>query len=216
MVTTKDCELIGFDAARDRLRFDRWIGLGTIDLSSFRVAHCPGDLFHPGRLELYDWMWRDKIAGLVVDGDLTIDGNLEDNSFNGSAAFILARGDLEATTITLGGAEVVVLGDVRARGPVFNSQGAGRFEIGGSLQASHLVTDDHATMVEGAIPTRAYALGFVETAMRDKVRRVDSYREILTPTAAADLAERCGRLDGPNVALRLIEAVRSGRAALRE
>jgi hypothetical protein len=216
MITTTNCELIGYDEARDRLRFDRWIGLGSIDLSSFHIAYCPGDLVHAGRLELYDCMWRDKIAGIVVDGDLTIDGNLEDNSFNGSAAFILVRGDLEAATITLGGADVVALGDVRARGPVFNSQGGGRLEIRGSLQASHLLTDDHATLVEGATPARAYALGFVEAAMRDKVRRIDSYRDILTPVAAAEFAERCGRLDGPNIALRLIEAVRCGRAALRD
>ncbi|MBY6244032.1 hypothetical protein [Methylosinus sp. Sm6] len=216
MVTTKNCQLIGFDEARDRLRFDRWIGLCSIDLSAFRIAYCPGDLRLPGRLELHDAMWRDKIAGLVVDGDLTIDGNLEDHSGNGVAAFVLARGDLEARTITLGGADVVVLGDVRASGPVFNSRGGGRFEIGGSLQASHLVTDDHATLIEGALPARAYALGFVEAPMRHRLQRIDSYHEILTPAVAAELSEGCGRLEGANVALRVIEAVRSGRAALRD
>lgn len=209
-------ELIGFDEARDRLRFDRRIALGSLDLSQFHVAYCPGDLDHAGSIELYEWMWRDKIAGLVVDGDLSIDGNLEDNSFNGSSAFLLVRGDLRARTITLGGAEVVVMGDVAARGPVYNSQGGGRFEIDGSLLASHLVTDGHATAINGATPTRSWALGFVEAGMRHKVRRFSTYREILTPLAAAEFLDRCGRLDGPNIALGLTDAIRAGRAVLRD
>lgn len=216
MITIGPYELLGFEKARDRLRFDRHINLAGIDQSPFRVAYCAGDFIYGARVELYEWMWRDKIAGLVVDGDMIIDGNLEDNSFDGVAAFVLARGDLRAKSITLGGAEVVVMGDVQAQGPVFNSYGSGRLEVGGSLQATHLITDDHATVVDGATPARSWALGYVEATMSDKLKRVDSYRDILTPRAAAEFLDARGDTKGANVNISIIEAVRAGRSVLRE
>jgi hypothetical protein len=217
MITTRGSfELLDFEAAVDRLRFDRHINLASIDLRDFRIAYCAGDLVHSGRIELYEWMWRDKIAGIVVEGDMTVEGNLEDNSFEGMGAFVLARGDLAAETITLGGAEVIVHGDVTTRGAVFNSYGGGRMEVAGSLRASHFVTDDHATVVEGSTPPRSFALGYVEATMREKLSRVDSYRAILTTRAANEIVETCGETKGPNVNIRVIEAIRAGRAILRD
>jgi hypothetical protein len=216
MTLSAGYELLDFGDALERLRFDRHVRPGEIDLSPFHIAHCPGDFLHRGRIELYELMWRDKIAGLVVDGDLTIDGNLEDNSFSGSSAFVLARGDLFAHSITLGGAEVVVLGDVATHGPVFNGCGGGRFVIRGSLAASHLVTDSHATIVEGTTPVRSWALGFVEAAMRDKLTRVESYRQILTSVVATEFLDRYGRLDGPKASLEIVEAIRAGGRVLRD
>jgi hypothetical protein len=214
MIETGSYELLSFEEARDRLRFDREISLGLFDLSSFRIAYCPSDFVYGGDIELYQWMWCDKIAGLVVDGDMTIDGDLMDNSFDGSAAFVLARGNLRARSVTLGGAEVVVRGDLRTEGPVFNNSSAGRCEIGGSVYASHLVTDDHATVVAGRTPARSFALGYVDPTMSEKLRTVNSYLDLLTPEAATEFDAR-GRGAGPEIVVRIVTAIRSGRPVLR-
>ncbi|WP_400767446.1 hypothetical protein [Methylosinus sporium] len=214
MIETGSYELLSFEEARQKLRFDREISLGLFDLSTFRIAYCPGDFAYVGDIELYQWMWCDKIAGLVVDGDVTIDGDLMDNSFDGSAAFVLARGNLRARTVTLGGAEVVVRGDLRAEGAVFNSASAGRCEIGGSLSASHLVTDDHATVVAGRTPALSFALGYVDPTMSEKLRVAESYLDILTPEAATEFDAR-SRRTGSEIVVRIVSAIRSGRAVLR-
>lgn len=213
MIETGSYELLSFEEARDKLRFDREISLGLFDLSSFRVAYCPRDFVYVGDIELYQWMWCDRIAGIVVDGDMTIEGDLMDNSFDGSAAFVLARGDLRARTVTLGGAEVVVRGDMRAEGPVFNNSSAGRCEIGGSVYASHLVTDDHATVVAGRTPARSFALGYVDPTMSEKLRTAKSYLDILTTEAATEF-DAHGR-GGPEIVVRIVTAIRSGRPVLR-
>jgi hypothetical protein len=214
MIETGSYELLAFEEARQKLRFDREISLGLFDLSSFRIAYCPGDFAYVGDIELYQWMWCDKIAGIVVDGNMTIDGDLMDNSFDGSAAFVLARGALRARTVTLGGAEVVVRGDMRAEGPIFNNSSAGRCEIGGSVHASHLVTDDHATVVAGRTPTRSFALGYVDPAMTGKLRVANSYHDILTPEAAAEF-DPSRRGAASEIVVRIITAIRSGRSVLR-
>ncbi|MBU3886854.1 hypothetical protein FM996_04610 [Methylosinus sporium] len=214
MIETGSYELLSFEEARQKLRFDREISLGLFDLSSFRIAYCPGDFVYVGDIELYQWMWCDKIAGLVVDGDMTIEGDLMDNSFDGAAAFVLARGNLRARTVTLGGAEVVVRGDLRAEGPVFNSSTAGRCEIGGSLHASHLVTDDHATVVAGRAPARSFALGYVDPTMSEKLRPAKSYLDLLTPEAAEEFDAQF-RGAGPEIVMRIVAAIRAGRSVLR-
>lgn len=214
MIETGSYELLSFEVARQKLRFDREISLGLFDLSSFRIAYCPGDFVYVGDIELYQWMWCDKIAGLVVDGDMTIEGDLMDNPFDGVTAFVLARGNLRARTVTLGGAEVVVRGDLRAEGPVFNSSTAGRCEIGGSLHASHLVTDDHATVVAGRTPALSFALGYVDPTMSEKLRVASSYLDILTPEAATEFDAR-NRRTGSEIVVRIVSAIRSGRAVLR-
>lgn len=214
MIETGSYELLSFEEALGRLRFDREISLGLFDLSSFRIAHCPRDFVHSGDLELHRWMQRDRIAGLVVDGDMTIHGDLIDNSFDGAAAFLLARGNLGARSVTLGGAEIVVRGDLRAEGPVFSHSSAGRCEIGGSLHASHLVTDDHATVVAGRTPARSFALGYVDPTMRDKLRPAKSYLDILTPEAAAELLDARDAA-GSRTVMRIFTAIRAGRSVLR-
>jgi len=215
MIETGSYELLSFEEALGRLRFDREISLGLVDLSSFRIAYCARDFVHIGDMELHQWMWRDKIAGLVVDGDMSIHGDLMDDSFDGAAAFVLARGNLRARAVTLGGAEVVVRGDMRAEGPVFNNSSAGRCEIGGSLFASHLVTDDHATVVAGRAPAHSFALGYVDPTMSEKLRPVNSYLDILTPEAAAELLD-ARRGAGPKVVVRILTAIRAGRSILRD
>ena len=216
-------EVVAFDEAwrslglnRHCLGLDRFFQQSNSGLSDFRVAHFQADHHHRSDIELFSWLWTHKFAGIVVDGNLTLDANLEDDSFGKASAFLLVRGDLRAKTITLAGADVVVLGDVVADGPVFNTYKHGCFEVAGSLRASHLVTDEHMTLVHGEVPSRAWALGYVDASMINKLRQCGSYAEILTTEAAAEFLDGNGGFDDPVGNRAILAALRAGRKVLRD
>jgi ankyrin repeat protein len=115
-----------------------------------RVA---GDLAITGDLSM-DWdadPWRgSNVCGLVVEGDLAVEGSLTNLDY-GSGPVLLVLGGVTADRIVQGGASWMIRDDVRVRRTFFGVYNDGYVWIGGNLEADAVIDYDHAFTVEGKV-----------------------------------------------------------------
>ncbi|MBX9690082.1 MAG: hypothetical protein K2X27_25450 [Candidatus Obscuribacterales bacterium] len=89
-----------------------------------------------------DWIKPKRLAGIVCEGDLTIDGDL----FNRTLSFgplLFVRGNLQVQNLIKAGAPFIVLGNVEASGIVLGEYNDGVLRVGGMLRAEAYFLFDH-------------------------------------------------------------------------
>lgn len=132
-----------------------------------------------GDLELdwdSDWVQR-EIAGVVCEGDLTVDGDvLNRNLDNGPLLFV--GGTLRVRNLIKSGSPVIVLGDVEASGLVIGEYNHGTIHIRGDLRALVFILLDHSGGVHG----KTYA---------PYIGGLINPRDILVPEVFKDPYEDC-------------------------
>ncbi|TYP73337.1 hypothetical protein [Paenibacillus methanolicus] len=97
-----------------------------------------------------DWEELERLApegdrdihGLVVLGDLTIEGNVLNTNMD-SGPLLLVQGNVIARNILAGGSEIFINGDAHIREAVYGYYNHGSIEIAGTLHAGLIVMDDH-------------------------------------------------------------------------
>ncbi|WP_426445375.1 hypothetical protein ACP26L_18890 [Paenibacillus sp. S-38] len=83
-----------------------------------------------------------ELNGLVVLGDLTIEGNVLNTNMD-SGPLLLVQGNVTARNILSGGSEIYINGDAHIRDAVYGYYNHGSIEIVGNLYAGLIVMDDH-------------------------------------------------------------------------
>ncbi|MET8825580.1 hypothetical protein ABZX40_31700 [Streptomyces sp. NPDC004610] len=138
--------------------------------------HHPGDLRLPGDTEL-------DIA-LVVEGDLTVDGFLDDDVSR--LGMLVVLGDLVVRDLLSSGA-LYVGGDLRADGLVYGYYNDFTFEVAGAVHARALILDDKFS------DYRRGTLGVEIDAYEPTRKQLRAARDLLVPEVYEDGEERARR-----------------------
>ncbi|MBS1954431.1 MAG: hypothetical protein JST89_09595 [Cyanobacteria bacterium SZAS-4] len=101
------------------------------------------------------WISKNRICAIVCDGDLTVIGDVVNRSLE-SGILLLVDGTLSAANLVKGGATVIVLDDVHARGLVVGEYNDGVLRIGGNLHAAAYFLFDHDGFVRGNKNARSH------------------------------------------------------------
>jgi Domain of unknown function (DUF4116) len=116
------------------------------------VYFAGGDVRIDGDLGL-DWT-DDRFAGhigLVVDGDLTVTGNIINENGN-AGPFLLVRGNLRARNVVAGGAEFHIEGDADIEELLLGHYNDGTLAIDGTTRAQLILSDDHSMHTTSEAP----------------------------------------------------------------
>jgi hypothetical protein len=102
-----------------------------------------------------------NIAGLIVDGDLDVDGNI----LNGEQDFgptLVVLGSLRARNVGLGGAAVYVAGDLVAAECVHAYYNHGYLRVRGDVRARVVVASEYFGAIDGTIAAPCYGRHHLE------------------------------------------------------
>lgn len=93
---------------------------------------------------------KHNVIAVVATGDLAIDGVLRNRNLNGGPLLFVA-GHLSAKRVEKGGANIVVLGDLKSEGVVLCDYNDGVLRVVGDLTSQALIALDHDVEVMGRI-----------------------------------------------------------------
>lgn len=109
------------------------------------IALAPGGTLIAGDLAL-EWenatLNGSKLRGLLVDGALTVDGDITSENWDGGP-FLVVTGQTKVRHIIKRGAPIVFLGPLQASGSVYCEHNHGVFRAHGGMRAQALINDDH-------------------------------------------------------------------------
>lgn len=135
-----------------------------------------GDLRLAGNLRL-DWdHW--PALGLVVTGDLHVDGAIVNADMDGGP-FLLVAGRTQARALVGGGAALVFEGDAVVDDLVLGHYNHGALVFRGALDAPAVVTLDHRIDVHGALRGRRFDVFFGTDAWPDVLALPDAELALL-------------------------------------
>ncbi len=103
---------------------------------------------HEGNLEIsrlnLDWdsHWKGTELGLIVTGDLTVEGDIINSNIN-DGPFLLVQGNVKAKNLLAGGSEIYIAKDATFEELCVGEYNDGVLTIKGALQCALLINDDH-------------------------------------------------------------------------
>jgi hypothetical protein len=116
-------------------------------------------LLHTGDLALdalsLDRPFLEGADGLIVDGSLTVAGNII-NKNRADGPLLHVTGGLRATNIVLGGAHVTIAGNLAVDKFLWTRDSHGSLTVSGNLVAGFVLREKHATWVEGECDATCY------------------------------------------------------------
>jgi hypothetical protein len=122
------------------------------------------------------------VAGLVVDGDLHLEGALINTSME-SGAFLLVRGALRARNVSGGGAEIVIQGPALVDDAVIGHYNDGILNFECGLRTPLCINEDHALSITGE-----RHIGFFWSSHEDSRNEVTAlYRHVADVDDANDV-----------------------------
>lgn len=138
--------------AVERFAFDRHLECfedGSWTGDNIRVHD--GDLAIAGDLDLdFGPHWKGH-QGLVVTGDLAVDGNVL-NANRGNGAFLYVGGQLTAVNLIAGGSYIAISGDADIGELVLAHDNDGALFIAGETRAQLVISDDHDSTITTSAP----------------------------------------------------------------
>lgn len=146
------------------------------------------------------WNSEDDITAIVVEGDLSIDGDLFNlNTHEGCLLFV--TGNLQARNILNGGSPIIVLGDVLASGIIVGHHYMGVIRAGGRIAAQTVMGVDQELYALNGIISLTFSWDEMVYCWEERL-----WDEILVP----DVIEH----DMP-VNHRIFEYIKEGRSIFR-
>jgi hypothetical protein len=175
------------------------------------VRYYAGDALISGDVDLDQLFYRTNIAGLVVDGDLTISGSVLNWEIDTTASFVEVHGNLHCQNIIVGCADMVVRGDARVSNVVVSTYNHGRLEIAGDVFAKYFIVDDHWTLVGRAV----HGYGWKNSSSAEVELPASDWIGELRPEFQAEFFENNGDVKCPNGNVDLVMALLDERAILK-
>lgn len=179
--------------------------------AAFAVRHYAGDAAVAGDLDM-DALVGEEIAGIVVDGDLHLDGSIFNWEIDTTAAFLWVRGNLHVKNIVFGCMDLVVSRHVHASGLIVATYNHGHMDISGDVHADRVIIDDDGPSIIGG---RVVAKGWTASLNAEVALRTSDWIEEIKPEFRdeffdADGDKRCG-----NGNVDLVKALLAGRDILK-
>jgi hypothetical protein len=176
------------------------------------VRHYAGHGTVAGDIDLDKLCYEEKLAGIVSDGDLTIEGTIFNWEIDTKAIFLAVRGSLTCRNVVAGCADIVVRGDAHVGNTVVATYNHGRLEIGGDAYAKCFIVDDHHTYVGRDVHGYGWQCaghGDVEVPESDWIDEV-------RPEFKSEFFKDDGDMKCPDGNVDLVKALLAGRAILRQ
>lgn len=152
------------------------------DLDTAVIRIYEGDTVLNGSVDLYDLYLEQHVAGIIVNGNLTVHGTIIDFELDTVSAFLQVNGSLTCQRLAAGVAEILVSGDVNVDDVLVAFYNHGRIEIAGDVNGRLLIVDDHGIEIKGKINAATYCRGW-QIAGAD----FTDWRDVLLPDVAATL-----------------------------
>ncbi|NEW06841.1 hypothetical protein GK047_12555 [Paenibacillus sp. SYP-B3998] len=122
------------------------------------------------------------IAGLVIDGQLTVNGSIINSNLDWGP-YLIVKGNCHAQNIVSGGAYIRIDGDATVEEAVYGSYNHGELTVGGKLETKIYINEDHCV---SAIKGLSSSFAFVEREEARTYGEDDSIpsklKKLLTPT----------------------------------
>jgi hypothetical protein len=176
------------------------------------VRHYPRSAAVTGDLDMDGLAIGHNVAGIVVDGDLRLEGSILNWEIDGVAAFLWVRGNLRCRNIVFGCMDLVVNRNVAASGLIVATYNHGHLLIAGDVRAGRVIIDDDgAAIIDGKVTARGWcASNNAQVALRKSGWRNEVRPEFRDEFFRPDGLFRCG---SGNVDL--VQALLAGRDILR-
>lgn len=178
------------------------------DLDTLVVRIYEGDTVLNESLDLYDLYSEQNIIGIIVNGNLTVQGSIIDFELDTFSCFLQVNGSLTCTKLAAGVAEILVSGDVHVAEVLVAFYNHGRVEIAGDVNGPLLIVDDHGIAIKGKINAATYCRGW-HIAGAD----FTDWHDILLPAVASELLDEDGYLFAGDV--RFLKMLQEGTAVFK-
>ncbi|SFW86193.1 hypothetical protein [Chitinophaga sancti] len=153
-------------------------------LDTLEIRIYDGDTVLNEFLDLHDLYTEQNIAGIVVNGNLSVHAPIIDFELDTYSCFLLVSGSLDCTRLAAGCAEIIVGGNLTVADVMVAYYNHGTIEIGGDLHATLLIIDDHGASIKGKIDAATFCRGWQIPAAD-----YSSWKSILLPEVAAQLLD---------------------------
>lgn len=165
-------------------------------LDTLVVRIYEGDTILNESIDLYDLYYAQNIAGIIVNGNLSVNGTIIDFEIDTYSCFLIVHGSLTCKTLAAGVAEILVNGDLHATDAVVTYYNHGVIEISGNLHANLFIVDDHGINIFGETHAATYCRGW-------HLQGADytNWKDILLPDVATELLDEGGYLFAGDVRL---------------
>jgi len=159
----------------------------NIDALSVRIYD--GDVTLPEALDLYDLYYEQNIAGIIVNGNLTVTGPVIDFELDTYSCFLLVHGSLNCTVLAAGCTEIIINGNVTASEVVIGFYNHGIIDIQGDINSKLLIIDNHGATIKGKTNAATFCRGW-----QIKAADYTNWRHVLLPEVADTLLDEDGYL----------------------
>lgn len=154
------------------------------NLDTLQIRIYEGDTVLNEFLDLYDLYYEQNIAGIIVNGHLTVHAPIIDFEPDTYSCFLMVNGSLNCTRLAAGCAEIIVSGNVTVADVMVAYYNHGNVEIAGDLNGELLIIDDHGAQIKGQINAATYCRGWQIPAAD-----YTDWKKILLPEIAAQLLD---------------------------
>ncbi|WPV65889.1 hypothetical protein [Chitinophaga sp. LS1] len=154
------------------------------NLDTLQIRIYEGDTVLNEFLDLYDLYYEQNVAGIIVNGNLTVNAPIMDFELDTYSCFLLVNGSLTCTRLVAGCVEIIVNGDVTVADVMVAYYNHGNVEISGDLNGELLIIDDHSGKIKGTIHAATYCRGWQIPAAD-----YTDWKKILLPEIAAQLLD---------------------------
>ena len=179
--------------------------------AEFFVRHYDNHAVIAGDLQM-DRLPYEAVAGIVVDGDLELNGSILNWEKDTIAAFLWVRGNLHCSNIVFGCMDLIVDGNVTASNLIVATYNHGSLHIRGDVYAKMVIIDDDGA---SAIDGKVHACGWNASQNAEvKLRRSDWIDEV-KPEFRDEFFDRKGDMRCDNGNVDLVKALLAGRDILR-
>lgn len=176
------------------------------------VRHYAKDAVVSGDVD-FDALMGENIAGILVDGDLEITGDILNWEIDTTAAFLWVRGDLRCRNILFGSMDLVVKDYVTAAGLVVVTYNRGYLRIDGDLDADRVIIDgDSSANIGGMIGAK----GWTSSPNAHAEIRSSEWAYEIRPEFRDEFFDKNGGFICDNGNVDLVKALLAGRDILLE
>jgi hypothetical protein len=176
------------------------------------VRHYPRNATIDGDLPMDDLPGSDQVAGIVVDGNLTLNGSIINWEIDTVAAFLWVRGNLRCQNMIIGCMDLVVTRNVTASGLIVMTYNHGYLAITGDVRADRVIVDDDGAWI---IDGKVNAKGWCASRNAEVALRASDWLEEIRPEFRSEFFDEDGGKKCGSGNVDLVKALLAGRDILK-
>jgi len=180
--------------------------------SRYDVRYYANHAVVSGDLDM-DALAGQEVAGIVVDGDLELNGSIINWEIDTIAAFLWVRGNLHCRNIVFGCMDLVVDRHVTASGLIVATYNHGHLLINGDVHADRVIIDDDGPSIIGG---KVFAKGWNSSRNAEVDMRNSEWIDEVRSEFRDEFFRDNGFFKCGNGNVDLVKALLAGRDILRD